>query len=88
MDDVLDSMIESIDKRDETGHIELSQGEKCLLFVVKALEDLQKLGLVSEGPWQIAISDEQVKEALGDFKPTPEEIEQVILWMKSEGYMA
>ena len=88
MDDVLDSMIESIDRRDETGKSQLSHQEKCLLFVVKALEELVELGLVSEGPWKIAATDEQVKEMLGDFKPTPEEIEQVILWMKSEGYMA
>lgn len=87
MDDVLDSMIDSLDRRDELGKVELSHGEKCLLFVVKALEDLVELGLVSEGPWKINATNEQVKEMLGDFKPTPEEIEQVILWMKSEGYM-
>lgn len=88
MDDILNSMIEAIDRRDETGHTELSHGEKCLLFVVKALEDLHELGLMTEGPWKIAASDEQVKELLGDFNPTPQEIESVILWMKEEGYMA
>lgn len=87
MDDVLDEMMESIDNRDELGNVELSHGEKCLLFVIATFEKLHTLGLVTEGPWTLNLSDEKVKELLGeDFKPTPEEIQDVILWMKEEGY--
>ena len=67
----------------------LNHGEKCLLFVVMAFEELRETGLMEGSPFEVNITKEQAKELIGDdFNPSPKEIESVIQWMKEEGYMA
>lgn len=69
-----------LDKQDWT------REEKVLLYVIMELENLAKMGLVTEGPLQI-VDMEKAKEVIGDIIPTGDEIEEVMYWMKSEGYI-
>lgn len=60
--------------------------EKILLYVIRTLNELADMGLVTEGPFKIA-DMEKANEVIGDFEPTNDEIEQTMYWMKDKGYL-
>jgi len=81
--------MEILDKIMNEDMLPLDHGEKCLLFVIMAFEELREMNLMEGGPFTVNITKEQAKELIGDdFNPSPKEIESVIQWMKEEGYMA
>jgi len=85
-DDIFDQIENLIDGTSVEGKIELDYTAKCLLWTIRALDKLHKLGLVSEGPFRIN-NVEWANELLGDFKPAMQDIEDVMTWMKKEGFV-
>ena len=44
------------------------------------------MGIFTEGPFEI-VDIEKAKEIAGDISPTEDEVKEIIVWMKAEGYM-
>jgi len=85
-DDIFDQIENIIDNTKVDGEIKLDHTGKCLLWAIRTLEKLHHLGLVTEGPFRIS-KPEWVDEVLKDFKPSQEDIHEVMMWMKKEGYI-
>jgi hypothetical protein len=64
----------------------LNHNEKVLLSVIRTLNELVEMGILSDGPFTFP-DPKKVDEILGDFKPTEQEIKRTMTWMKSEGYI-
>jgi hypothetical protein len=64
-----------------------TRGERVLLSIIMTLNSLADQGILTNGPF-IIIDMEKAKEIVGDIKPTQDEIEEIIEWLKIEGYMS
>jgi len=64
---------------------ELTRSQKTLLYVINILNELVELGMLTSGTLDI---DERSKELIKDFKPTEDEMQNAILELKSQGYVA
>ena len=60
--------------------------ERVLLSVIITLNDLAEMGIFTEGQFEI-VDIEKAKEIAGDISPTEDEVKEIIVWMKAEGYM-
>lgn len=63
-----------------------THGEKLILYVIRTLNEIVEMGLLSKGPF-VFTDPEKVNEVLEDFRPEDKEIEETIVWMKMEGYI-
>lgn len=61
--------------------------ERVLLSIIMNLNSLADQGILTNGPF-IITDMEKAKEIVEDIKPTQDEIEEIIEWLKIEGYMA
>ena len=64
----------------------LTHEEKVLLSVIKTLDELRDMGILSGGAFTFP-DPERVDEILGDFQPTEDEIKEVMAWMAEKGYI-
>lgn len=65
--------------------VELTRTDKTILFVIQSLNELAEIGIITGGGLNI---DERAKEIIKDFKPTGDEIREVILSLKRQGFIA
>lgn len=87
IDDLFEDIESTINRINPGGFPNFSRIEKALLYVIKILGELHQLGLVTEGPFIIK-DTKKVEQILGDFKPTKQEMREVIDWMKEKEYIA
>jgi len=64
-----------------------TRGERVLLSIIMTLNSLADQGILTNGPF-IITDMEKAREIVGDIEPTQDEMEEVIEWLKMEGYMA
>ena len=64
----------------------LTHEEKVLLSVIKTLNDLTEMGILSGGAFTFP-DPKKVDEILEDFEPTEDEIKEVMAWMAEKGYI-
>ena len=60
----------------------LSRDQMIFLYVINAFDELRKMGIISGGRYEMS---EKGREILGDFNPTPDELDGCLETMKREG---
>lgn len=63
---------------------DLNREQMVLLYVIKCLDDLRHMGIITGGRYEMS---KKGREVLGDFKATNEELEECLLMMRNGGLL-
>ncbi|MHA1701442.1 MAG: hypothetical protein ACTSWK_04150 [Promethearchaeota archaeon] len=64
--------------------VDITRKEKTIVYTVKMLNDLVKMGIISGGALKLG---ENAEDIIKDFEPSQDELEEAMLLLKQQGYI-
>jgi len=78
------SGLKKLDWIQNAREVSLSRQDKCVIFVIKTMNELIEKGFLTGSAFTISKEAEEIAK---NFKPTLDEIKEVVMWFKMGGYI-